>query len=443
MKDFVSIYKFFENTDERSLEALTNVYENYPELLGQIESIINEHLDRLNLNGKKILIKPNWVTHSYKESDEICLRTNDNFLLAVLEVILKKTPSAVLIGDAPIQGCRWDEVVKSTLVERVTKLSREYQISVKIEDFRRTTFSLKKNELKEEIRPNSDYVIIDVKEKSYLEPVTEKAKQRFRVTNYDPEKLVNSHKPGIHKYCITKELFDADVVFSLPKIKTHQKTGITGALKNVVGLNGDKDFLPHHRMGGTGFGGDCYPGKNYLRFWTELMLDKANRNRGKRSYLICKKFASLLWRLSFPKNNHSIEAGWYGNDTTWRMVLDLNLIIMNGKSDGTLTDTRQREIYSICDGIVAGQGDGPLKPEPLPLGVISFTNNSALNDIAMATLMGIDYKKLPLLTAAEKLFSKNESEITMNSAKVTIKDLMKLSLAAHSPRGWKTYLITK
>jgi hypothetical protein len=50
---------------------------------------------------------------------------------------------------------------------------------------------------------------------------------------------------------------------------------------------------------------------------------------------------------------------------------------------------------------------------------------------------------LPLLTAAEKLFSKNESEITMNSAKVTIKDLMKLSLAAHSPRGWKTYLITK
>ena len=30
---------------------------------------------------------------------------------------------------------------------------------------------------------------------------------------------------------------DADIVISLPKIKSHQKTGITGAIKNLVGIN--------------------------------------------------------------------------------------------------------------------------------------------------------------------------------------------------------------
>ena len=83
---------------------------------------------------------------------------------------------------------------------------------------------------------------------------------------YDPDKFRYTHTKGMHKYCITKHLFDSDLVISLPKAKTHQKAGITAALKNIVGLNGDKDYLPHHRIGGTEVGGDAYPGKSYFRY---------------------------------------------------------------------------------------------------------------------------------------------------------------------------------
>ncbi len=179
----------------------------------------------------------------------------------------------------------------------------------------------------------------------------------------------------MHKYCISKALFESDVVISLPKIKTHQRTCITGGLKNIVGLNGDKDFLPHHRLGGTGNGGDCYEGKNHLRYWAELSQDAANRNQGTIFFRPWLKVSGLLWELSIPKEDDDLGAGWYGNDTTWRMVMDLNTIALYGKLDGSLSDEPQRVLYSLCDAIIAGEGDGPLHPEPFPMGIVSFSND--------------------------------------------------------------------
>ena len=117
-------------------------------------------------------------------------------------------------------------------------------------------------------------MIFDVGTQSYLEPITT-SENRFRVTNYNPDRLVNSHRKGVHKYCIAKDVFDVDIVISLPKIKTHQKAGLTNAMKILVGVNGDKDFLPHHRLGAKGYGGDCYPEYNLLRSCSEWCLDTA------------------------------------------------------------------------------------------------------------------------------------------------------------------------
>jgi uncharacterized protein (DUF362 family) len=79
------------------------------------------------------------------------------------------------------------------------------------------------------------------------------------------------------------------------------------------------------------------------------------------------------------------------------MVMDLNKIVIFGRNDGTIAEEPQRQLYSLCDGIIGGQGDGPLRPDPLPLGIISFTNNSAMNDIAMGLIMGFDIQKISLL----------------------------------------------
>ena len=48
----------------------------------------------------------------------------------------------------------------------------------------------------------------------------------------------------------------ADVVINLPKLKTHKKTGVTISLKNMVGINGYRNCLPHHTIGTPDASGD-------------------------------------------------------------------------------------------------------------------------------------------------------------------------------------------
>ncbi len=383
------------------------------------------------------MLKPNWVKHSRNPEDEICLRTHDNFVLAVTKVILTMEPSLLIIGDAPIQGCNWDNMISGKLLKELNKLSDQYATPVQLKDFRRRTYRLSDNNPQSQLKPMSDYLIFDLGEESLLEPITVSGQSKFRVTNYDPDRMSSAHAPGVHRYCITNELFLADVIISLPKIKTHQKTGLTGALKNIVGLNGDKDFLPHHRLGGTRFGGDCYPGGSLLRYWSEIMLDKANRRQGKKIFWYWQKFSSLLWRLSLPGNEHNIAAGWHGNDTTWRMVADLNRIAEYGNADGTLSEKPLRKIFSLCDGIIGGQGDGPLEPIPFPLGIVSFTNNSLANDRAMSILMGLPIDKIPLLNSLP--YKETECEIQLNNKNIRMEELGQYALKALPPKGWVNY----
>jgi uncharacterized protein (DUF362 family) len=439
---FIRIETVFENPRSRNVRDLSMIYNDHKYIREKISLLFGGILDKNSVSGKKIFIKPNWVTHDHKTDDEICLRTNDSLIIGVLEIILDYKPSAVTIGDAPIQGCNWDRMIKEQFYSEIRKLSRDHNITVTIKDLRRTTFDPAKNIPLTELNPISDYVIFDLHHDSLLEPISSE-KGKFRVVDYNSDGLAESHKPGHHKYCITREFFDADIVISIPKIKTHQKTGITGALKNLVGLNGDKNFLPHHREGGTAHGGDCYPGGNILRRFAELALDKANRHQGKIIYYFLRSVAFIFWKLSFPDYVHQLSAGWYGNDTCWRMVMDLNKIAVYGRSDGILSQDPLRKIYSLSDGIIAGQGDGPLNPDPLPLGVISFSDVSSMNDICMAVLMCLDITKIPLLNAAIQGVDQQATDISLNGRKIVMSDLSGLAMKAMLPPGWIDYLSAK
>jgi uncharacterized protein (DUF362 family) len=440
MKSFVRILLPSKTILNKTVEQLANQYNNISELKQIIRKIGVGILDNESLiTGKNILLKPNWVNHNLTENDDICLRTNDNFLIATIELLIEKKPQKIVIGDAPIQSCNWGKLFSQNFLNTISNLGKDYNIQIELMDFRRVTFDSHLNNPKTELKPINNYVIFDLKENSYLESIS-KNDNIFRVTNYDPKRLAEFHRQGVHKYCITKELFDTDLIINMPKVKTHQKTGITCALKNLVGLNGDKDYLPHHRKGGVGFGGDCYPGKNYLRLWSENALDKANRKQGKKSFHFWVFVAKILWKCSFPKKEHDLAAAWYGNDTTWRMVMDLNRIAIFGKKDGTLSKEPQRDIYSLCDGIVGGQGNGPIRPDPLPLGVISFSNNSPMTDICMGTLMGFDIHQIPLLEAAYQNILDKEVDIFLNSERITFTQLSPFSVPTTPPPGWINYL---
>jgi uncharacterized protein (DUF362 family) len=349
--------------------------------------------------GMTVLLKPNWVFHENQKGFGMeCLVTHPNFILAVLAEVCKAEPGKVIIADAPIQGCDFSALVKQDWRHEVRRVAT---CPVEIFDFRRTVlrregFAAGQDR---ELRDMENYILFDLERESLLEPVSI-PEGRFRVTCYDPDQLAERHRPGRHQYLLCREPFEADVIINLPKLKSHKKAGLTAALKNLVGINGNKEYLPHHRLGGKVGGGDCYPGHAPLKRLAEYCLDEANRRIGTP---VCTKWLGRSQRLRSLHGmfgNAEIEGGWYGNDTVWRMTLDLNRLLLYGRTDGTLSDTPLRTVYSITDAIVAGEGEGPLAPEPVPLGAVTFATSSAFADLAHTALMHFDPHKVPLVREA-------------------------------------------
>jgi hypothetical protein len=168
----------------------------------------------------------------------------------------------------------------------------------------------------------------------------------------------------------------------------------------------------------------------------EFLFDEANKNRDNLLYQFYIIPSVILRQFTFNKRNNNLWAAWYGNDTAWRMVFDLNRIALYGDISGKIHECPQREILNLSDAIIAGQGNGPLRPEPLPLGTLSFSNNSILTDLVYSILFGFDYKKIPLITKALEYFNPAESEIRLNDRNICLEDLWQYSMKAKPAPGW-------
>ena len=346
--------------------------------------------------GGSVLLKPNWVLHKNNSGDGMdCMVTHPEFILAALGEVLAAGAGRVIIADAPIQSAQFDVLAPPPWRERVAELGGSTPIEIL--DFRDTVVTMQGRDIRPRthLRDPERFVRFDLGSESLLEPVSWPA-GRFRCTNYDPDDLARVQRPGVHQYLLCKEPFEVDVILNLPKLKAHAKAGVTAALKNLVGVNGDKNFLPHHRVGGSAVGGDCYEGLKPFKRAAEAMVDRANRRIGRRGYV------SFMQAARFANGVHrgDLEGKWAGNDTTWRMVLDLNRVVQYGRLDGTLADERQRRVYSLTDGIVAGEHNGPLAPEPVPLGAVTFAAGSAYADAVHLALMHFDRRRVALVREA-------------------------------------------
>ena len=210
---------------------------------------------------------------------------------------------------------------------------------------------------------------------------------------------------GRHEYLIAGCAIKCDVVFSLPKWKTHKKAGITASLKNLVGVNADKNWLPHHTEGAPARGGDEHPNPD-LKHRTERK-DGGRDSRTVTSDAVVgpwvHQVARSVGKPVFGDTESTVRSGnWFGNDTIWRMCLDLNKIVFYGNADGSLRDPRhgRKRHYVLVDGILAGEGRGPLNPDPVPAGVLLFGVHPPSVDAACAYLMGFDPDKIPIVSRA-------------------------------------------
>lgn len=183
------------------------------------------------------------------------------------------------------------------------------------------------------------------------------------------------------------------MVVNLPKWKTHVKTGVTGALKNFIGVNCDKAYLPHFRVGPPSKGGDEYPDSvagvllARLRPWLERVMPDGLIRQARRSL-----FASSH-RGQMPL---VFGGAWPGNDTLWRTVHDM-VFIARWLGSGGAKLSSPRPILTLLDAIVAGEGDGPLRPEPRPMNSLLFGTDPAQIDVHAAALSGFDWRSIPVL----------------------------------------------
>jgi uncharacterized protein (DUF362 family) len=353
--------------------------------------------------GMNVVVKPNWVTHRCESSASWdCLVTHPAVLEPLCRYLLKAQPGRLTVADAPVQGCDFDALMANTGTGAMLANLPVHATAFAVKDLRLVTVDDDRSHAARHsaTRTDADYVRFDLAGESLLEPITT-AERPFRVTMYDPRALEATHAPGRHQYLVARELIEADVVFNVPKLKTHKKAGVTGALKNLVGINGHKAFLPHHRKGGGDRGGDAYPGRSVWKDAAEQAYDVANRMAGGRTKAALFRGAAVLERVGAAADTPAgVEGSWHGNDTVWRMSLDLQRLLRYGGLDGRLRDEPQRGIVSVTDAVVAGEGEGPLAPTPYPLGLVTLSASPAAADWVHAALMGFDPRRVPIVAHA-------------------------------------------
>jgi uncharacterized protein (DUF362 family) len=358
--------------------------------------------------GRRIVLKPNFIRHYNPAADGTIesVITHGSVLRALADYAFLAAGSegSVAVAEAPQHDCDWDEIRRIAGLDALARfyeetLGRELELI----DLRREQVAYRDGVIVERHPLPGDprgYRLIDLGERSAftgsgLDP------RRFRGADYDPGPTVRHHLGGLNEYLLSETVLSADLVVNLPKLKTHKKTGVTLALKNLVGINGDKNLLPHHCAGSSRTGGDEFPG--------EAWIDRARSSAVDAARLLLRRGvgAGLLRAVRRVENatrgDTFVRAGnWHGNCTTWRMCLDLNRAFYYSDAQGTHWRAPQpvRRALHVVDGIVAGEGAGPLAPCDRPLGVIVAATDPLAAELACVRLMGFDEARIPLLREA-------------------------------------------
>jgi hypothetical protein len=253
--------------------------------------------------------------------------------------------------------------------------------------------------------------IIDLGNDSEFSVLSEEQIMRLRKGANDPDDLHAHHNLEKHEYEVCNELLDADVVIDMPKPKLHMKAGVTISLKNMVGVNVRKEFLPHHTEGDKSSGtGDAYCNASLIKRIRSNARDKAYimalQKKYTRSFLLTaiRRACGFVVRNFF--DDKLTEGTWYGNETISKTVVDLNKIVRYADKNGHMCSTPQRKRLIIADMIVSGELQGPVAPTAKPVGAIAIGDDPVSFDEGIATLMGARAELIPTLRNARAVVGK-------------------------------------
>ena len=243
---------------------------------------------------------------------------------------------------------------------------------------------------------------------------------RLYGASYDMAETNTRHAGSRHEYLLCRTPMDADVLINIPKLKTHKKVGVTCALKNLVGINANKNWLPHHTEGTPDVGGDQFPvatSKARLEHGLMGVVKRSLKNRPRLSRL----FVPLkkLGRAYFGDTHSVVRSGnWHGNDTCWRMVRrseQVSVLFRRQRAATTQTapvSRRRRRNRRRRRATADGAG-----PQAVRV-VLAGTHPTAVDCVA-ASVMGFDWQRIRLLANCFRIRDLNFVPFTADAIAVS------------------------
>lgn len=359
--------------------------------------------------GDVVFIKPNMISEKHKfNNDWDYVITHGSVIRPILDYlfIAMNGRGRIIIGDGPQTDSNFWKIAKLMglfeLQELYAKFSRDFEIEiVNLQD----EYWVTKGDIwTQTIKLSGDprgRVFFNLGSNSWFSEFDGSGKKYYGAF-YDIEETNKAHSNGNHIYAIARSPLIADLFINIPKLKTHKKCGITVNLKSLVGINANKNFLPHYTFGSPNEGGDQFPNSTFQNNFENLLVSNFKKLLLKNKYIryISWRFKKLGYVI-FGNTEEKIRSGnWYGNDTVWRMALDLNKILFYGNPDGTLRNEKPKRFFSVVDGIFGMEGDGPYAGQKVNSGIIIAGFDPVAVDAVCAKLMGFDYKKIKIIFKA-------------------------------------------
>jgi len=400
--------------------------------------------------GGVVLVKPNWVLHQHHDGKDLCsVVTHPALLWAVADAVVEACPGlgTLLVADAPQADADFGVLRDFYRLDALGEHIRKKGAQLEYYDLRQLIVSQADGLVVERtlVPPDRNPVRIVRVAASFLDGLG-RGLSAIYGADYDRRQTRQHHREGFHEYAVSQRVLDADLVLSLPKLKTHKKSGVTLSLKNTIGINCNKNYIPHYCVGFSPRG-DEFPPCRSLRTKAAARLTRACIDLLARSPSLSRPVSRLAGSLTRGRspadcrgeedtspgaNAKSISrfyerivgvafrgGNWAGNDTVWRSILDLNNILFFADRNGRLGEGQQRAYISLIDGLVAGEGLGPMAPTPRHDNVLLAGFNPVAVDLVATQLMGFDPAKIALMRAAAtgfpSLFNEVENPIEVRS----------------------------
>lgn len=373
--------------------------------------------------GENVLIKPNFVLHPQIENggDTSALVTHPSVLRVLVDYALLAVgkDGRVTIGDTPLEECDFKALCDATGTgDFVARTIGRGHKNLELIDFR--TFETRKFpggriEKRALTGDPRGYSFIDLGRNSLHQDLEDKqGPQNYytladrTIDHSDPASRESGmpnrhHSDGKHGYNIANTVLEASLIIDAAKLKTHKFAGVSLCLKNMVGICEGKEYLPHRRPGSLDDGGDSYPTYPSRAFRARMTARRLKRaairmmNSKTYDFLRSVIRSSLSPRIQHKSSWEPVVGDWYGNDTLWRTILDLNLIMLHANKSGVNFSSRSRRFLGIIDGVVGQDHDGPISGKAVRSRVLIASTDPVAADSLGAILMGFAPWKIPTI----------------------------------------------